>query len=91
MDGFAEESTSSVYDKDWSDLEKKAQKESEERYSNVLDVLRSHSVDPIGLGLRYREMGHVSDADWQRWVDFYPNLHIDVKVKLKILGSGVIK
>ncbi|WP_187274193.1 Ger(x)C family spore germination protein [Paenibacillus sp. N3.4] len=91
MDGMAEEATLSIFDQNWIELQKLAEKQSKDRALEVLHILQKNKVDPIGFGLRYRAMGYVSENDWERWQSHYPDIQINVKVNVKILGSGVIK
>ncbi|MFC5447725.1 Ger(x)C family spore germination protein [Paenibacillus aestuarii] len=90
-DGMVEESSRPLYDDDWNELAQSVQAQSKVRCMNVLALLQEKGVDPIGFGLHYRALGYVSDKDWQHWIDIYPNLNLQVNIKVKILGTGVVR
>ncbi|MDR6879344.1 Ger(x)C family spore germination protein [Bacillus sp. 3255] len=91
LNGMVEESRRPIYTEDWSSLQKVAGLEVKERVEKVLQLMQKNGLDPIGFGLRYRAMGHISDQDWEQWTALYPSIPMNVNVQLKILGSGVIK
>lgn len=91
LTGQAEEAEGPIYSTDWDKLGRLAGEQSGKRVEHLLTVMQKHRVDPIGFGLRYRALGHVSDKEWEEWLASYPNLKFEVTVKVKIMSSGVIK
>ncbi|SDC92091.1 germination protein, Ger(x)C family [Paenibacillus sp. UNCCL117] len=61
----------------------------EQRMKLLLNKLKEHEVDPIGLGLRYvsRTMG--DGPKYEKWLQMYPELEFRVtaKVELKVTGK----
>ncbi|MFE5324535.1 Ger(x)C family spore germination protein [Paenibacillus sp. NPDC056579] len=89
--GVAEESSRRLHSQDWSRLERVAAKQAEERFLGLLRRLRDHGLDPIGFGLRYRAMGHVSDDEWQKWLELYPKTEFDLQIHVQFVGTGSVK
>ncbi|KIL40483.1 hypothetical protein SD70_12940 [Gordoniibacillus kamchatkensis] len=92
IEGTIEQSTQPIFDEDWKKYEQQTEQVAVKRYMDVLRKLQKNNVDPIGLGLIYRARHYNNDSkDWETWQKIYPNLSFDVKVDVKIEGTGVIK
>ncbi|WP_274362961.1 Ger(x)C family spore germination protein [Paenibacillus thermotolerans] len=89
--GVAEEAGGDLYDKEWSRLEKAAAKIVEESMTEVLKKLQKHDVDPVGFGLRYIATRHHGQKDWEDWKKLYPDIVFNVKAKVNMEGTGLIK
>lgn len=66
-----------------------AEREIKERAEKLFHLLQSQKVDPLGLGLHYRAK-HPLEKDWEKWKASYPTMPVEVKVKVKIFGTGGI-
>lgn len=85
-----EEAPFGTFDKDWKPLEEQLAKEYEAAAVKLLLKIRKAGVDPLGFGLRYRAM-HPGEQSWTEWQRLYPDIPIQVKVKLKLEGTGLIR
>ncbi|PYI56891.1 Ger(x)C family spore germination protein [Paenibacillus flagellatus] len=91
MEGIAEESNVRLFDKDWSRIEKEAERQSRLRTVALLEKLRNYRVDPLGFGLLYRATHYKGEPDWEDWLKLYPKLQFQVNVQLRLEGTGLIK
>ncbi|TVX98978.1 Ger(x)C family spore germination protein [Paenibacillus cremeus] len=91
MRGIAEQSNAPLFQADWSEYEKLVGSAARERFLAVLQTLQKNKVDPLGLGLIYRAHHYSGEKDWENWQGIYPSLKFDVRVNVKMSGTGVIK
>ncbi|GIO11575.1 spore germination protein [Cohnella xylanilytica] len=89
--GIVEQTKAPVFEQDWSKFEVAAGQEVNEQYLSMLRRLQSWKVDPFGFGLLYKAARYRGDADWKRWQRIYPSIEFDVRTKVKITGTGILK
>ncbi|MDM5317143.1 Ger(x)C family spore germination protein [Fictibacillus sp. b24] len=68
-------------------LERATEKEMSEKINKMVDKLQKWNVDPIGLGdlARSRRRGF----NFEQWEKQYPDIPINVKVKVEIVQAGI--
>jgi spore germination protein KC len=91
IEGTIEETNKVFYNENWRDYELEAEKDGEARIQKVMVLLQQKGVDPVGFGLRYQATHPAGDKAWSDWQTLYPNVRFDVKVQVKIAGTGSIK
>lgn len=89
--GEVEESSVSLFEQDWTSLERNLAENQRLRYVDVLKKLQEGKVDPVGFGLRYRATRHRPDTEWEEWQRLYPRIQFHVRVKVELKGTGIIK
>jgi spore germination protein KC len=50
--------------------------------------MQKENVDPIGFGLRYRNMGN---DDWKTWQKLYPTIKFKVNIDINISDTGLVQ
>jgi spore germination protein KC len=91
IEGALEETNKVFYNENWRDYEREAEKAGEARIQKVLVLLQQKGVDPVGFGLRYQATHPAGEKAWSDWQKLYPNVRFDVKLQVKIAGTGSIK
>jgi spore germination protein KC len=91
IEAIAEESNQRLFDKDWRELEKIAEKQIKARYLSLLEKMKSNKVDPVGFGLRYIATHSNGQKDLEKWKQIYPNAKFNIKVNVNLKGTGLIK
>lgn len=86
--GIFEEAPIGIYNHDWVKVEKSFNKSISKEAERLLVKVQKAGVDPFGFGLRYRATHIGSDRTWKDWESIYPKLKFDVKVAVKIEGTG---
>ncbi|GMK44265.1 germination protein [Paenibacillus glycanilyticus] len=89
--GIVEQSSQRMFENDWREYEEAAEEASTKRYLALLHKLQKAQLDPIGLGMIYTAAHYNGQKDWEEWQRIYPRLVFDLKVKVKIYGTGVTK
>jgi spore germination protein KC len=89
--GIAEEASGELFNRDWNELERSAAELTAKRYKRLLEKLQEHGVDPIGLGLKFIATRHNAERDWEEWQKIYPEVDFNVNVKVRLMGTGLIR
>jgi spore germination protein KC len=92
IEGIVEETTEPIKEELLKKYEKLVKDDTEEKIKSLLVKLQKESVDPFGFGLRYRAT-HVGKEEekLEKWKAIYPEIEFNVKVKVKLMGTGVIE
>ena len=56
----------------------------------LLQKIQKAGVDPYGFGLRYRARFHLPNFD-EEWPDIYSRMEFDVKTKVEVRGTGLLR
>ncbi|CAI6082235.1 Ger(x)C family spore germination protein [Cohnella sp. JJ-181] len=91
IEGFLEQSPPHLLEEDWSGLERKMAKHFAEEAERMLYKIRDAGVDPYGFGLHYLADRHNAKGSWEKWKSLYREIRFDVRAKVSIQGSGLIR
>ncbi|MBO7748415.1 Ger(x)C family spore germination protein [Paenibacillus sp. MWE-103] len=91
VSGIFEEAPIGVYGENWTELEGIFNAQIAAEIKKFLKKAQRDEVDPFGFGLRYRATHAGTEQTWRDWQRIYPQLKFDVKVKVKIEGTGLVK
>lgn len=68
----------------------KLEKAYSDEIKQLLVKIQQTGVDPYGFGLRYRAIYDLADFE-KNWPPIYKELQFDIKTKMSIRGSGLLK
>ncbi|WP_110928565.1 Ger(x)C family spore germination protein [Bacillus massiliglaciei] len=68
-------------------IEKKAQKEFEERIKKMVRFFQENHIDPLAIGDRARSK--TRGFNFKHWEEVYPDIPIDVKVNIQFIQEGI--
>ncbi|MBB3108248.1 Ger(x)C family germination protein [Paenibacillus phyllosphaerae] len=91
VSGIIEEAPPGVYDQDWGKLEAGFSEQTAAEIKTMLEKIQKAGVDPFGFGLRYRATHAGSPKTWEAWQQIYPELQFDIRVKIHIEGTGLVR
>ncbi|MGG4440972.1 Ger(x)C family spore germination protein [Brevibacillus fortis] len=89
--GRIQEANQALFDKNWGEIERIAEKNIENRYKNLLESMQKHQIDPIGFGLHYMARNHYGKKEWELWQEIYSKMKFNITVDLEIESTGIIK
>lgn len=61
-----------------------------EAVTKLLEKIQEAGVDPIGFGLRYRAKYQLENFD-REWPAIYQSMNFNVKTKIEVRGTGLLK
>ncbi|NBD26062.1 Ger(x)C family spore germination protein [Paenibacillus glycinis] len=91
VSGIFEEAPLGVYEEDWNQLEALFNQQIASEIKKLFKKMQQAAVDPFGFGLRYRATHPGTEQTWKDWQNLYPDLKFDIKVRVEIEGTGLVK
>ncbi|MEH7123798.1 Ger(x)C family spore germination protein [Bacillus sp. JJ1773] len=70
------------------EIEKKLEKDINEKCLELIKRFQKEKVDPIGFGFLHRK--YIRGYDFKKWKDDYQNLTVKINTKVRIAETGVI-
>lgn len=89
MSGLLEESETQVDARKLPEYEKLLVEDTQKNIQDLIKTLQDNKVDPLGFGLNYR--AKYAGYDHEEWMDRYPQADIEIDIKVKLIGIGLVQ
>ncbi|TLS52287.1 hypothetical protein FE782_09940 [Paenibacillus antri] len=86
-----ESSSESVEPKELGKYERAVEKQINEEVLAMLKKFQAASVDPLGIGLRYRATHFNNATEWDEWLNMYPQLEFESDIRVILETTGVVE
>lgn len=68
--------------------QKEIEQQIEEKADKIITQLKEEKVDPLGLGVKYKE--YYREFNKEQWETYYPDVNVSVNAKVEIEQTGTI-